>query len=303
MRIHAVDGTYELYRAEYSKRPRKIVKRGGVDVDVTATVGLLASMVALLADTNERVTHLAYAFDNPIRSFRNDLFPPYKDDTGVPEGLRAQFDLVEAAVASLGVRAFRMVEHEADDALGTLASFSTETNGIEVRLMTPDKDLGQCLRAERVVVVDRARERVLTEAELREKRGFSPALMPDFLALTGDPQDGIPGLVGFGEKSVAALLAAFGPLESIPDDPAAWPKSVRGRERLAEELRARREDARLYKKLATLVTDVPLGVTLDDLRVPETVPETFASFVHELGTDDLARRATDVFAKRAKWLA
>ncbi len=301
MRIHAVDGTYELYRAHYSKRPRKFAPRpsgpGKTEgMDVTATLGLVASLLALLADRSEAVTHLAYAFDNPIRSFRNDLFEGYKDDSGVPPELAAQFDLVEELVTSLGVTVLRMVEFEADDALATLASAFPSA---EVRILSPDKDLAQCLEGSRVVTVDRSRQRSVSEADFLASRGFSPSLVPDFLALTGDPQDGIPGLNGFGDKTASALLALFGPLERIPDDPSAWPSSVRGRERLAATLASRREDAALYKRLATLIRDVPLGLAPGDLQVPSSLPASFEVAALALGAENLAARARDVFAARA----
>jgi len=294
-RIHAVDGTFELYRAEYSKRPRKIAKLGGRELDVTATVGLVSSLLTLVGEAGEKVTHLVYAFDNPIRSFRNDLFAGYKDDAGVPDGLRAQFDLVERVVRALGVAVLSMKDHEADDGLGTVAAlFPTH----DVRILSPDKDLAQCLEAGRVVTVDRIRKRELTFEGFVAERGYLPSLVPDFLALTGDPQDGIPGLPGFGEKTAAALLAAFGGLPSIPDDASRWPSSVRGREKLAAVLAERREDAMLYRRLATLVTDVPLGVTLGDLALPPELPAAFVEECALLGSRDLVERAGKVLGRR-----
>ena len=295
-RVHAVDGTYELYRAHYSKRPRKVATVDGEELDVTATVGLTASLLALLADAKARVSHLVYAFDHTIRSFRNDLYAGYKDDAGVPAELAAQFGLVERVVAALGVRVLPMVEVEADDALATVAASFPEC---AVDILSPDKDLAQCLEGDRVRTVDRARERTTTYAGYVEARGFSPALVPDFLALVGDPQDGSPGLAGFGEKTVAQLLAAFGPLEQIPDDPNAWPAAIRGRDRLAEALAARRGEAALYKRLATLVRDVPLGLTLADLEVPAAPAPGFEAAARALGAGDLAARADKVFRERA----
>ncbi len=300
IRVHAVDGTYELYRAHYSQRPRKLAPIGaaGAPLDVTATVGLTASLLALLADPRAAVTHLVYAFDHTIRSFRNDLFAGYKDDSGVPAELRAQFGLVERFVAALGVRVLPMIEVEADDALASVAARFPEA---EVHILSPDKDLAQCLEGERVITVDRARKRSVTEASFVADKGFSPRLVPDFLALVGDPQDGIPGLPGFGEKTVAALLAAFGPAEAIPDDPASWPEAVRGKDRLAKTLAARRRDVALYKHLATLVRDVPLGLSLEDLRVPSCPAAAFEAAARELGAADLEARARAVFATRATW--
>lgn len=294
-RVHAVDGTYELYRAHYSKRPRKVATVDGRDLDVTASVGLAASLLALLAEPSERVTHLVYAFDHTIRSFRNDLYAGYKDDSGVPAELAAQFGLVERLVASLGVRVLPMIEVEADDALATVAASFPDC---AVDILSPDKDLAQCLEGERVRTVDRARKRSTTYADYLDTRGFSPALVPDFLALVGDPQDGIPGLAGFGEKTVALLLAAFGPIEQIPDDAGTWPAAIRGKERLANTLASRREEAALYKRLATLVRDVPLGLSLGDLEVPSAPAPGFEAAALALGARDLAARADKVFGER-----
>jgi 5'-3' exonuclease len=262
MRLHLVDGTWELFRAHFSKRPGHVDPEGR---DRKATVGVVLSMLGLLHDAAESVTHLAVAFDNPIRSFRNDLFAGYKSDEGVPPELHAQFDPVEEAMRALGVTVWSMREHEADDALATAATrFAAAVE--QVRILTPDKDLGQCLEGLRVVQVDRMRQRVIDEVALRERRGIAPASVPDFLALVGDDADGIPGIAGFGEKTAAALLARFGRLEDVPRDAAAWPPGIRGAPQLARELFARVEDAFLYRRLATLVRDVPLRETLDDLR-------------------------------------
>lgn len=255
-RIHLVDGTFELYRAHFAPRPDRPHK---------ATVGLAGAMVSLLGDTSEKVTHIAIAFDNPIRSFRNDMFDGYKSDEGVPPDLRAQFDSAEEAAHALGITVWSMNEFETDDALATAAKrFGPEVG--QVRILSPDKDFGQCLSGAKVVLVDRIRNRETDEAGLRTARGVGPESIPDLLALTGDDADGIPGLVGFGAKTAAVLLAKFVHVEAIPDDPAAWPKGVRGADRLAETLRASRKEVALYKKLATLRTDVPLKESLDDLR-------------------------------------
>ena len=261
-RLHLVDGTYELFRAHFSKRPDHRAPGGW---DAKATVGVAASMLALLAEPAEAVTHLAVAFDNPIRSFRNDLFDGYKSDEGVPPELRAQFDAVEEAVRALGIVVWSMREHEADDALATGARrFAGQVD--QVRIMTPDKDLGQCLRGDRVVQVDRLRAKVTDEAAFRAARGFAPLSMPDFLALVGDTADGIPGLDGFGERSAAALLGAYPHLEQIPAAARAWPATVRGALRLAATLAAHREEALHYRTLATLIDTVPLAESLEDLR-------------------------------------
>jgi 5'-3' exonuclease len=256
MRLHLVDGTFELYRAHYSKRPAHPQK---------ATRGLAQSLLALLVDPQEKVTHLAIAFDNPIRSFRNDLFPAYKSDEDVPPDLRAQFDSAEEAARAVGAVVWSMREFEADDAL---ASAAARYGGAveQVRILTPDKDLGQCLEADHVVQVDVIRKRVTNEEALRQRRGVGPRSIPDLLALTGDDADGIPGLPGFGERTASALLGRFLHLESIPLDGRGWPGSVRGADRLAATLRERLADVLLYRELATLRRDVPLRESLEDLR-------------------------------------
>lgn len=255
-RLHLVDGTFELYRAHFAPRPNRPLK---------ATVGLANAMVSLLAEAAEKVTHVAIAFDNPIRSFRNDLFAGYKSDEGVPPDLREQFDGAEEAARALGLVVWSMKDFETDDAIATaVAKFGPAVE--QVRILSPDKDFGQCLKGDSVVLVDRIRNRVLDEAAIRESRGVGPASIPDLLALTGDDADGIPGVPGFGAKTAAALLAKFVHVEAIPAEPTAWPKGIRGADRLAETLNGMRDEVALYKKLATLRVDVPLRETLDDLR-------------------------------------
>jgi 5'-3' exonuclease len=278
VRLHVVDGTYELYRAHYAPRPDHRAPAGW---DAKATVGVVSSLLALLHDATEAVTHLAVAFDNPIRSFRNDLFADYKSDEGVPPELHAQFDTVEQAVRAIGVTVWSMREHEADDAMATAARrFAGDE--LQVRLMTPDKDLAQCLRGQRVVQIDRRQQKVTDEATFRTLRGYAPTSVPDFLALTGDTADGIPGLPGFGEKSAAVLLGAYGHLEQIPRHPYEWTVKPRGALQLAATLDQRRDEALLYRQLATLIDDVPLAESLDDLRfrgVPRAAFEAWCDVV------------------------
>jgi 5'-3' exonuclease len=280
VRVHLVDGTYELYRAHFSPRPGQIAPAGW---DCKATVGLVASLLSLLHEREEEVSHIAVAFDNPIRSFRNDLFPGYKSDEGVPPELHAQFDPVEDAVRALGIVVWSMREYEADDALATAARrFAEHPEVDQVRIMTPDKDLGQCLRGTRVVQVDRRQKKVTDEAAFRAQRGFGPASMPDFLALTGDTADGIPGLAGFGEKGAGMLLGAYEHLEQIPRRALQWKVKPRGALQLAETLAAQMPEALLYRQLATLVDTVPLTESLDDLRfrgVPQARFEAFCDLV------------------------
>jgi 5'-3' exonuclease len=282
-RLHLVDGTYELFRAHYSQRPDHRAPGGW---DAKATVGVASSLLALLADPAEAVTHIAVAFDNPIRSFRNDLFPFYKSDEGVLPELRAQFDTVEEAVRALGVVVWSMHEYEADDALAAgAARFGAEVD--QVRIMTPDKDLGQCLRGDRVVQVDRRQQKVTDEAAFRGARGFGPHSMPDFLALTGDTADGIPGLDGFGERSAGMLLGAYEHIEQIPAYAHDWKVKPRGALRLATTLAAERDKALLYRKLATLVEAVPLTESLDDLRFRGVPRARFEAWCDELGVQTL----------------
>jgi 5'-3' exonuclease len=282
-RLHLVDGTYELYRAHFSPRPGHVDPSG---VDRKATVGLAASLLALLSEADEAVTHLAVAFDNPIRSFRNDLYPDYKSDEGVPPELRAQFDPVEEAVRALGVTVWSMREHEADDGLATGARRFAGQVG-QVRIMSPDKDLAQCLRGDSVVQVDRRQRKVTDEATFRATRGYGPESVPDFLALTGDTADGIPGLPGFGEKSAGTLVGAYGHLEAIPDDPTRWTVKPRGALQLAATLAERREEALFYRTLATLVDTVPLAESLDDLRFRGVPRARFEAWCDAIGATTL----------------
>jgi 5'-3' exonuclease len=294
LRLHLVDGTFELFRAHFSKRPGH---RGPDGRELKATVGLAESLLALLHDPGEAVTHAAIAFDRPIRSFRNDLFAGYKTEEGVPPELLAQLEDAEEAARALGLAVWSMDRWEADDALATAAArFRGEVE--QVRILSPDKDLGQCLEGTRVVQVDRIRGRVIDEAALRERRGIAPGSVPDFLALVGDAADGIPGLPGFGERSASALLAAFPRLERIPRDPAAWPPALRGAGRLAAALVAGWEDALLYRRLATLATDVPLAGSLADLRWRGVPREAFEAWCARTG----ARRVGEAARGRAtRW--
>ncbi|MCA2979481.1 MAG: flap endonuclease [Myxococcaceae bacterium] len=288
MRVHLVDGTFELFRAHYAPRPSHAAPSGK---DLKATVGVVGSLMALLADPDERPTHLAVAFDNPIRSFRNELFAGYKTEAGIDPALAAQFDDVEAAVAALGIVVWSMKDFECDDALATAAvRFAKDPAVTQVRVLTPDKDLGQVLDGERVVQVDRVRKRLLTEATLRQERGFGPVSVPDFLALVGDTADGIPGLDGWGEKSAQAVLSAFAHLEAIPDDARAWPVKVRGAEKLAATLAGHRAEAALYRTLATLRRDVPLRESLDELRWPGAPKAAFLEWCEAAGARRLAER-------------
>ena len=285
-RLHLVDGTWELFRAHFSKRPDHRTPAGKA---FKATAGIVSSLLALLADEAEAVTHIAVAFDNPIRSFRNDLYDGYKTEAGVDPELLAQFDDAEAAVRALGVTVWSMDRWECDDGLATgAARFRDEVQ--QVRICSPDKDLAACIRGERVVVVDRQRQTVLDEARFRAAKGFGPESVPDYLALVGDTADGIPGVPGFGEKTASALLGRWVHLEAIPARAADWAVTVRNAAGLAATLAEHHDAALLWKKLATLVEDVPLRESLDDLAFAGVPRGPFAAWCAEKGLGSLAER-------------
>jgi 5'-3' exonuclease len=287
MKIHLVDGTYELFRHHFGAPPRKAPDGR----EVGATVGLLRSMFALV--TTPGITHVGVAFDHVIESFRNDLYPGYKTGQGVDPTLLAQFPLAEEAVSSLGIVVWPMVEFEADDALATATQrFKKLTSVEQIVICSPDKDLAQLVSGERVVCWDRRREIILDEAGVLAKYGVPPESIPDWLALVGDTADGYPGIPGWGAKSAAVVLASYQHLESIPDDPARWkPGAVSpGRAvRLAENLAARREEALLYRTLAMLREDVPLREKLVDLEWKGAAPR-LKDICRELGEENLPVR-------------
>jgi 5'-3' exonuclease len=284
MKIHLVDGTYELFRNFYGAPPRKAPDGR----EVGATLGLLRSMLMLL--TAQGATHVACAFDHVIESFRNDLFQGYKTGAGVDPVLLAQFPLAEEAVAALGLVVWPMVEFEADDALATAARRFARSKRIEqVILCSPDKDLAQLVQDDHVVCWDRKRDILIDEQAVLDKYGVRPHSIPDWLALVGDSADGFPGLPGWGAKSASAVLVRYEHLENIPADPAEWGMSLGRGARLAESLAAHREDALLFRTLATLREDVPLQEQLADLEWKGARGE-LAEFCQELGDDKLAAR-------------
>jgi 5'-3' exonuclease len=262
VRVHLIDGTYELFRSFYGAPPATSVDGR----EVGACRGLLRSLLALLREPE--TTHVAIAFDHVIESFRNELFEGYKTGEGMDPALWGQFPLAEELCEALGLVVWPMVEFEADDALATGAARWADAQGVEqVLLCSPDKDLGQCVRGHRVVLFDRRRGEIYDEAGIEKKFGVLPASIPDLLALVGDSADGIPGIPRWGMKSTAKVLQEYGHIDAIPDDPAAWSVKVRGAKGLAENLGTLREEARLYRTLATLRTDVPLEQRdLDELR-------------------------------------
>ena len=284
MKVHLVDGTYELFRAHFGA-PSRTSPDG---CEVGATVGLLRSLAMLV--TTPGVTHVGCAFDHVVESFRNELYAGYKTGAGVDPLLLAQFGPAERAVAALGLTVWPMVQFEADDALASAAARFRDEPGVEqVVVCSPDKDLAQTVRGDRVVCWDRRRDVVLDEEGVIGKFGVSPASIPDWLALVGDAADGFPGIPGWGAKSAAAVLARFRHLDAIPDDPAQLGLSPGRAARLAESLAAHRDEAMLYRRLATLCEDVPLGESLADLEWRGPAPD-FAAVCRELGVEDLARR-------------
>jgi 5'-3' exonuclease len=287
MKIHLVDGTYELFRNHFGAPPKKALDGR----EVGATLGLLRSLLMLL--TSPGVTHVAVAFDHVIESFRNALFAGYKTGAGVDANLMAQFPLAEKAVSALGVVVWPMMEFEADDALATAtARFKKNKTVEQIVICSPDKDLAQLVSGKRIVCWDRRRDIVLDEAGVVEKFGVHPHSIPDWLALVGDPADGYPGIPGWGAKSASVVLSRFERIESIPDDPGKWRLKTISPGRaasLAESLAPRREEALLYRKLAMLRTDVPLKERLNDLKWQGAYPR-LKKMCHELGDARIPER-------------
>jgi 5'-3' exonuclease len=260
MRVHLIDGTYELFRHYYALP--KVRDRTGQEV--AAVRGVLASLIGMLGSG---VTHIGVATDHVIESFRNDLWPGYKTGEGVEPDLLAQFPLLEEALSALGIAVWPMVEFEADDALAAAATAAANEPRVEqVIICTPDKDLAQCVQGTRVVQLDRRKNLVRDEAGVKDKFGVMPASIPDYLALVGDAADGFPGLPGWGAKSAAAVLAKFGHIESIPSDWRQWGVNVASPKALSSRLVADREHALLFRHLATLRTDIPLFASVDQLQ-------------------------------------
>jgi len=284
MKVHLVDGTYELFRSHFGAPPRKAPDGR----EVGATVGLLRTLLALV--TTPGVTHVACAFDHVIESFRNDLYGGYKTGAGVDPDLLAQFPLAERAVIALGMVVWPMVEFEADDALATgAARFADQPEVEQVVICSPDKDLAQAVRGTRVVCWDRRRDIVLDEDGVLAKFGVGPRSIPDWLALVGDAADGYPGIPAWGARSAAAVLQQVGHLESIPADPGRLGLPAARAARLVESLAAHREEALLYRRLATLRLDVPLEEELADLEWRGAAPE-LEEVCRELGDEGLATR-------------
>ncbi|MBM2846959.1 MAG: polymerase [Bacteroidetes bacterium] len=284
LNIHLIDGTYELFR-NYFGAPKRKSPDGR---EVGATVGLLRSLVALLAKPG--TTHVGCAFDHVIESFRNKLFLGYKTGEGIDPDLLAQFRLAEEAVSALGIVVWPMVEFEADDALATAAARFRDAKGVEqVVICSPDKDLAQSVRGKKVVCWDRRRDIVYDEEGVVQKFGVSPESIPDWLALVGDTADGYPGIKGWGAKSASVVLARFKHLESIPQGPQQWGLKVGRAQYLSENLENHRDDALLFRRLATLRKDVPLDEKLEDLEWCGA-RERLKHLCQELGDEELPRR-------------
>ena len=283
MKIHLVDGTYELFRA-YFAQPPAIAPDGR---PVAAVRGLVQTMLALLREDD--VSHVGCAFDHVVESFRNRLFAGYKTGDGVPEDLMDQFGLAERAMIALGIVVWPMVEFEADDAIATAAHIWADSPGVDqVVICSPDKDLAQMVRGSKVVTLDRRRKTILDESGVLEKFGVYPESIPDYLALVGDSADGIPGIPRWGVKTASQVLARYRRIESIPADSSQWEVRPRGTPAAASSLSERLDDAKLYKVLATLRLDVPLEETLEDLEWQGAPKDKYQAFCHELGFAGLA---------------
>ncbi|HEY1558776.1 MAG TPA: 5'-3' exonuclease H3TH domain-containing protein [Kofleriaceae bacterium] len=277
MNVHLFDGTYELFRAWFGAPPAQHDGR-----EVGATRAFVRSLAGVLR--TGAVTHGGVAFDHVIESFRNDLFDGYKTGEGLEPALVAQFPMAERAAEALGLKAWPMIEFEADDAIATASARCAADARVEtVRIAAVDKDMCQCVIGTRVVCWDRWKNVVLDEAGVIEKHGVAPESIPDWLALVGDTADGIPGLPGWGKASAAKVLATWRHVDAIPDDPARWNVAVRGADRLAAALREHREVARLYRTLATLRCDCPIACDPDALAWRGPDRAALAELCRELG--------------------
>ncbi|HUQ73255.1 MAG TPA: 5'-3' exonuclease H3TH domain-containing protein [Burkholderiales bacterium] len=274
MVVHLVDGTYELFRHFYGLR--RFTK---TDRPLGAVAGVLHTVLQMI---EKDATHIGVATDHVIESFRNDLWPGYKTGEGMEPALLAQFHPLERALADMGVAVWPMVELEADDALAAAARTADADDRVEkVCIWTPDKDLAQCVRGDRVVQVHRRAQKILDAAGVRAKYGVDPERIPDFLALVGDTADGYPGIEGYGAVTAARLVNQYGAIED-------WPAKV-----LAGE---RREQALLFKQLATLRTDARLFADVDELRW-QGPTEQFQNWSEKIGDAKLLPRVLNLAEK------
>lgn len=284
MYVHLIDGTYELFRYFFAVPAAQDAKGQEIGA-VRGVVGSVLSMIEAGA------THLGVATDHVVESFRNDLYSGYKTSEGVAPELLSQFPILEQALQALGVKVWPMVEFEADDALASAAATAAQDARVEqVVICTPDKDLGQCVVASRIVQLDRRREILRDEAGIVEKFGVPPCSIPDYLAVVGDSADGYPGIAGWGAKAAALVFSRYGHLENIPRDWREWDPSIKRASRLAESLFAHWQDAVLFRTLATLRLDVPVFNSVDDLQWKGPGPE-FEQVCERLKAPDLLRRA------------
>ena len=291
--VHLIDGTFELFRHFLS--PAAAFDRSAPP-ELRGVRGVVASMLGMLEGG---ATHLGVATDHVVESFRNALWPDYKTGEGLDPVLFAQFQPLEEALGALGVVVWPMVEFEADDALAAAAAMAAADARVDqVVVCSPDKDLAQCVRGDRVVQLDRRTRERRNESAVRQKFGVPPASIPDWLALVGDSADGYPGLPGWGARSVATVLARYRHLEHIPKRATEWDVSVRGSTRLATTLTEQRERALLFRELATLRADAPIGVDVDALRWSGPRAD-FAAWSERLGTLLLHERASTLAAARA----
>ena len=287
MNVHLVDGTYELFRYHFAPNNK--------DLELGATRGVLGTVLQLL---ESGATHIAVATDHIIESFRNDLWPGYKTSAGMPPELLAQFPLIEEVLMAAGILTWPMVELEADDALAAGARVAAGDPRVErVLICTPDKDLGQCVGG-KVLQWDRRRDAYFDSDGVRAKFGVDPESIPDYLALVGDSADGFPGLLGWGSKTAAAVLAKFTHLEAIPAAGEEWGVGVRNAGRLAATLRENFELALLFRRIATVESDTNVVASVDEMEWrgpnPELVP--LAEKINGLG---LAERAIRLAQRRA----
>ena len=288
MIVHLVDGTYELYRQFYGQ-----LGRHTEEIENAGVIGVLTSTLQLIENG---ATHIGVATDHVIESFRNDLWPGYKTSEGMEPEILRQIPVLEAALMAMGVTVWAMTEFEADDALASAVRVACEDRRVhQVQLLTPDKDLGQCVSGRRVVQVDRKNNVLIDEAAVQAKFGVGPDSIIDYLALVGDSADGFPGLSGWGAKSASTVLAKYGDLMSIPADHAEWIADgvkVRGAEKLATTLREHRANAELFRILATLVDTVEVG-TVDEWKWNGPRLE-FAQLTTEWGVPKLGERAASL---------
>jgi len=291
VRVHLVDGTYELFRYFFAL-PAHV---NGDGQDVAAARGVVGSMLQLLEDG---ATHVGIATDHVIESFRNDLWATYKDGSGVDPVLFAQFPLLEEALEAAGFTVWAMVEFEADDALGAGAAMAAADPRVEqVLICTPDKDLGQCVTDDaRIVQYDRRKRQLVDRAGVIEKFGVPPESIPDYLALVGDSADGFPGLPGWGAKSAAAVLARYGHLEDIPAAAGQWDITVRGGAKLAATLQHQYEEALLFRRIATIEVDAPVSASVDELEWMGPSPR-FAEICARLDSPGFLTRADKLAAR------